>query len=81
MSSPRPLPPELSSNPAETLRLLPTFLARVFTASAARGQRASLAIGNRDKKTSLPSRQVKVQDAPIPVASSGRGRELKPSAQ
>lgn len=64
--------------------LAATYALRATTAGGG-GQRATLALGNGDKKNPhklrAPSRQVKVQDAPLPVASSGKGREPEPSAQ
>lgn len=64
--------------------LAATYALRATTAGGG-GQRATLALGNGDKKKPhklrAPSRQVKVQDAPLPVASSGKGREPEPSAQ
>lgn len=61
-----------------------TYTPRATTTGGG-GQRATLALGNEDKKKNpklrAPSRQVKVQDAPLPVASSGKGREPEPSAQ
>lgn len=46
-------------------------------------QPSPLETGTKQKNPKLraPSRQVKVQDAPLPVASSGKGREPEPSAQ
>lgn len=67
----------------ERIRPLPTPQEPPPLVVGVKEQPSPLETGQKKQNPKLraPSRQVKVQDAPLPVASSGKGREPEPSAQ